>query len=727
MNDEQQIIEPVPTMAGYKKIPTFKLWIANQFPYIETDFDAITNYELLQAVIKYLNTIIENENNVESNVTALYNSFVNLHDYVKNYFDNLDVQEEVNNKLDEMVEDGTLESILLNYTQTTKAYDTYNDMILDTSAFVNGMKIKTLGYHFINDNGGAEYIVTNVQNDNKYQVSVGTNLYLELISEELLNVKQFGAYGDDQNDDTQIIQLAIDKAKILNKKLYFPKGIYVTSTPIILYEEMEILGEDRRNTRIKKTTNTTGGKNNINAVIICENSNGIERNYTQGQKIKNIGISSTSKIADYGIYSHTSMPFTEFYNLSIGACKTGIHYNSGSWQSVAREIHITGCNNGIVYKNTGTSSVFENIYVWEPEIGFDFTGLGYSTLSNLAVDRATNTPYKFTGCNVDINGLGSESPNYSGKVIAASNSYVIIKSGYIYVNETAQAVFDVHNGIVDFRGSIGYNNQNDVNTSICKFGNNATLILRNCNIYCNFLINPKTISVNDGRNNLKIIDGQANLTYSINNEFNTIGDNNNKSKNLGTKLGISYVPPSVNGNCFNGMSNAIDYNREWSSTLIPGTIGINSSGYSSGIAFFQTVTPNKNLYLASSIMYIDGNTITLENLNFTPQDAKYDYPLRTGVKLTNGNGATGTIASITDNSITFSSVTGTFNVGDQLYIPAPQYIRDQSHRAVQHLLQGTSANRPVKPRTGLQYFDTTLGKPIWYNNNRWVDSTGANV
>ena len=149
MNDEQQIIEPVPTMAGYKKIPTFKLWIANQFPYIETDFDAITNYELLQAVIKYLNTIIENENNVESNVTALYNAFVNLHDYVETFFENLDVQDEVNTKLDEMVEDGTLESLLLNYSQVTKVFDTYTDMIFDTSTYVNGMKLKTLGYYLV--------------------------------------------------------------------------------------------------------------------------------------------------------------------------------------------------------------------------------------------------------------------------------------------------------------------------------------------------------------------------------------------------------------------------------------------------------------------------------------------------------------------------------------------------------------------------------------------------
>lgn len=45
------------------------------------------------------------------------------------------------------------------------------------------------------------------------------------------------------------------------------------------------------------------------------------------------------------------------------------------------------------------------------------------------------------------------------------------------------------------------------------------------------------------------------------------------------------------------------------------------------------------------------------------------------------------------------------------------------------LMTGTTANRPT---TGLvtgvsQYFDTTLGKPIWRNGANWVDSTGATV
>jgi len=233
MNDEQQIIEPVPTMAGYKKIPTFKLWIANQFPYIETDFDAITNYELLQAVIKYLNTIIENENNVESNVTALYNAFVNLHDYVKEQFDSLNLQDEVNAKIDEMYESGLFDNLLNNYLNLTKVFDTYIDMMLDTSTYVNGMKLKTLGYHYINDGGGAEYVVTNVQNNNKYQVSIGTNLWIEMIDTDTIYVEQFGAYGDKTNDDSAAVQNAINYGASTHKNIVMNKN-YLINTPITI-------------------------------------------------------------------------------------------------------------------------------------------------------------------------------------------------------------------------------------------------------------------------------------------------------------------------------------------------------------------------------------------------------------------------------------------------------------------------------------------------------------
>jgi hypothetical protein len=38
-----------------------------------------------------------------------------------------------------------------------------------------------------------------------------------------------------------------------------------------------------------------------------------------------------------------------------------------------------------------------------------------------------------------------------------------------------------------------------------------------------------------------------------------------------------------------------------------------------------------------------------------------------------------------------------------------------------------SSSRPSSPYTGMCFFDTTLGKPIWWKGTAWVDATGATV
>ena len=41
---------------------------------------------------------------------------------------------------------------------------------------------------------------------------------------------------------------------------------------------------------------------------------------------------------------------------------------------------------------------------------------------------------------------------------------------------------------------------------------------------------------------------------------------------------------------------------------------------------------------------------------------------------------------------------------------------------------GQTATRPTKMLwAGRTYFDSSLGKPIWYNGATWVDATGAGV
>lgn len=69
-------------------------------------------YDKVNQLIRLFNELSEE---TQTTVEEYIGKFVELKDFVDNYFDNLDVQEEINNKLDEMAEDGTLAEIINNY------------------------------------------------------------------------------------------------------------------------------------------------------------------------------------------------------------------------------------------------------------------------------------------------------------------------------------------------------------------------------------------------------------------------------------------------------------------------------------------------------------------------------------------------------------------------------------------------------------------------------------
>lgn len=99
----------------YKKLSPFKGWALENFPFIEEDFDAITEYQLYCKIVEYLNKVIYNEILLEQSNNELVNAFNELKEYVDNYFNNLDVQEEIDNKLNEMASDGTLTRLIKKY------------------------------------------------------------------------------------------------------------------------------------------------------------------------------------------------------------------------------------------------------------------------------------------------------------------------------------------------------------------------------------------------------------------------------------------------------------------------------------------------------------------------------------------------------------------------------------------------------------------------------------
>ena len=178
--------------------------------------------------------VIPAVNNNGEAVTELQQLFTQLQSYVEHYFDNLDVQEEINNKLDDMAESGELADIIAQYIQLQGilAYNTVADM-KTAENLVNGSFAKTLGYHSINDGGMAVYKVRTVTNEDTIDegsiIALHDNTLVAELVTDVSNVKLFGAYGDNTHDDTTAISNAMLYARSKSIAVYFPKGKYVVT------------------------------------------------------------------------------------------------------------------------------------------------------------------------------------------------------------------------------------------------------------------------------------------------------------------------------------------------------------------------------------------------------------------------------------------------------------------------------------------------------------------
>mgnify|MGYP000469616852 FL=1 len=102
-----------PDLGNYKDLHPFRYWCQKVLPLVYDD--SLSYYELLCKVVDYLNKTIEDVETLHGDVTNLHRAYVELQGYVNNYFNNLDVQNEINNKLDSMADDGTLATIFVPY------------------------------------------------------------------------------------------------------------------------------------------------------------------------------------------------------------------------------------------------------------------------------------------------------------------------------------------------------------------------------------------------------------------------------------------------------------------------------------------------------------------------------------------------------------------------------------------------------------------------------------
>lgn len=300
----------------------------------------------------------------------------------------------------------------------------------------NGMVAETLGYHSANDGGGATYKIRNMANediiDEGSLITIrDENLIAELIINDNINVKQFGAYGNNINNDTTIIQNAFNKANELKMPIYIPSGIYKIST-LTGYAKMTLYGDNRESSILKSIDS-----NDITTGLLTFDKNSINR-----IKIKSLGFNgnkSNNLNKFSGIYfysnSHTLDCYALLEDLELYQfTKDGIHLEGQDFVE-GRIINIRSHNNNKngIYIENGTDSIIDNTTCcFNTECGIWLRGANWR-LSNTKCH--TNGPGLFSNGPIDYERVPASAYEETEDTVYNPNKIYFTRTGTQYADD----------------------------------------------------------------------------------------------------------------------------------------------------------------------------------------------------------------------------------------------------------------------------------------------------
>ena len=89
---------------NYKPLKPFKGWVLENFPFMENDFDALTNYQVFCKIIEYINNIIEDVTAIEGSIDDVIKLVNDIKAYVDEYLEDLTVIKEEIEAINESIE-----------------------------------------------------------------------------------------------------------------------------------------------------------------------------------------------------------------------------------------------------------------------------------------------------------------------------------------------------------------------------------------------------------------------------------------------------------------------------------------------------------------------------------------------------------------------------------------------------------------------------------------------
>ena len=572
---------------NFNKLTPFKWFLLENFPFIEADFDALTEWQLFCKLGKEMNKIINSENTLGTQMENVTNAFIELQNYVNYYFDNLDVQDEINNKLNQMVADGTLPEIVASYLNSKAIFGFDNvESMKNATNLINGSYAKTLGYYEINDGGEATYKITNTVSETEYKEELKNGLFATLIIDnDSVNVHQFGAKGDGTTDDSNAINLALSSKayniSFIKGNTYMVRGYeegqpegsttgLIGTTGLIIPSNKNV---DLNESTIKCITNS---RQNYNIFTIAEKENIILKNgLIIGDRATHTGATGEW---GYGVAIKSSTNIT-LDNLKISECwGDGINLNNnGNGSILNKNITINNCicdsnrrqgmsieNGDIInvinsqFNNTGNNNLHT-----APSAGCDVEPGSYQNVKNVLFDNCSfNSNYGagllLDGTNVSLITVNNcklinnkqNGSNSSLAILDSKDIKVLNCIGEREVVETSHS-FSVP---VYAQGNVTFRGNSFKNMFLSMKNNNlsnSTIVFEN-----NYFYRNKDLPYNSTIETVQSTNTTGNNTLIIkNNEF--INEPSVNSTILTFRVGSSFKKIFIENNLFKYSTRAI--------------------------------------------------------------------------------------------------------------------------------------------------------------------------
>lgn len=156
-----------------------------QFPY--SNFHDLNLDWIIREVKKAIDGFKALSDKTDDFETTLNNAL----EYINNYFKNLDVQEEINNKLEEMKKNGELADIIAAFIKAPNYYLSVQRMVADTTIKNNSVAI-TASYNTAANDGSCLYWIHQPKNYD-FEIALSNNLYAYPCPMGIPTVREFGA------------------------------------------------------------------------------------------------------------------------------------------------------------------------------------------------------------------------------------------------------------------------------------------------------------------------------------------------------------------------------------------------------------------------------------------------------------------------------------------------------------------------------------------------------